>query len=328
MAVVLPPARYITSAARYSKISSGINTFHKLHWTIIQQCGSYTYTHFHFFFTVIVSLLAAFAYGENGSVDGEWAGPRQPNESYYLRHSRLKRSSDVEVFFENEQNKATYIVLPLIILVYGGCSSIYCIYKCRRYLKRQRLQKLKTERLDRDDSIVEKLSLGKASTDDESNLTSKASANITEILNLNRKSKSQFSDDHFIQDIEMVPLDDLEYDNNVERLNSKVSPVQKSEIDRSRTVSSESLFSRSNNASAKGKHTPISRMSEIFVVADENNLDKSKFPHMPDVIPYDDENSKLIIKRKKLNSKIYLAWWRSLHLNAFDINFFVLSLSW
>ncbi|KAK3095303.1 hypothetical protein FSP39_012986, partial [Pinctada imbricata] len=46
----------------------------------------------------------------------------------------------VEEFYADPNNRAMYLVLPLIILVYGGCSSIYCIYKCRRYLKRRRLE--------------------------------------------------------------------------------------------------------------------------------------------------------------------------------------------
>ena len=49
----------------------------------------------------------------------------------------------VEEFYADPNNRAMYLVLPLIILVYGGCSSIYCIYKCRRYLKRKRLENQK-----------------------------------------------------------------------------------------------------------------------------------------------------------------------------------------
>ncbi|XP_076435328.1 uncharacterized protein LOC143275238 [Babylonia areolata] len=33
---------------------------------------------------------------------------------------------------------AMYCVLPLIVLVYGGCSAIYCVHKCHRYFRRRR----------------------------------------------------------------------------------------------------------------------------------------------------------------------------------------------
>lgn len=40
----------------------------------------------------------------------------------------------VEEFYEDKNNFAMYLVLPCIVLVYGGCSAIYCCYKCRQQL--------------------------------------------------------------------------------------------------------------------------------------------------------------------------------------------------
>ncbi|XP_069104906.1 uncharacterized protein [Argopecten irradians] len=45
--------------------------------------------------------------------------------------------SAVEEFFDDRHNMAMYVILPSIILVYGGCSCIYCFYKCRRYLRKR-----------------------------------------------------------------------------------------------------------------------------------------------------------------------------------------------
>ncbi|XP_076453513.1 uncharacterized protein LOC143288770 [Babylonia areolata] len=44
---------------------------------------------------------------------------------------------EIEEFYSDSNNMAMYCVLPLIVLVYGGCSAIYCIYKCRRYFRRR-----------------------------------------------------------------------------------------------------------------------------------------------------------------------------------------------
>ncbi|XP_048746104.2 uncharacterized protein LOC125658753 isoform X2 [Ostrea edulis] len=78
-------------------------------------------------------------------------------------HVRVKRSNDsapppkqyanaIEEFYADPNNRAMYLVLPLIVLIYGGCSSIYCIHKCCRYVKRKKLEKemQKRERLTSD----------------------------------------------------------------------------------------------------------------------------------------------------------------------------------
>ncbi|CAG5115779.1 unnamed protein product, partial [Candidula unifasciata] len=41
----------------------------------------------------------------------------------------------IEEFYSDKNNMAMYCVLPILILIYGGCSSIYCIHKCRHISK-------------------------------------------------------------------------------------------------------------------------------------------------------------------------------------------------
>ncbi|XP_041347372.1 uncharacterized protein LOC121367332 [Gigantopelta aegis] len=50
-------------------------------------------------------------------------------------------------FYADNNNMAMYLVLPLIILVYGGCSVIYCVAKCRRYMKRQHQKKIREDKM-------------------------------------------------------------------------------------------------------------------------------------------------------------------------------------
>ena len=55
--------------------------------------------------------------------------------------SRRKRDlswEDVEKFYEDKNNFAMFLVLPIIVIVYGGCAVIYCIARCRRYAKRRK----------------------------------------------------------------------------------------------------------------------------------------------------------------------------------------------
>ncbi|XP_062596983.1 uncharacterized protein LOC134258443 [Saccostrea cucullata] len=54
----------------------------------------------------------------------------------------------IEEFYEDKNNFAMYLVLPCIVLVYGGCSAIYCCYKCRQHLCSKKKEKEK----DNDDS--------------------------------------------------------------------------------------------------------------------------------------------------------------------------------
>ncbi|GFR68022.1 hypothetical protein ElyMa_003720800 [Elysia marginata] len=49
-------------------------------------------------------------------------------------------------FFDDDNNKAMYLVLPAMILIYGGCAFIYCFHRCRRYCTRKSRAKAKEER--------------------------------------------------------------------------------------------------------------------------------------------------------------------------------------
>lgn len=56
--------------------------------------------------------------------------------------SRLRRntnssssSSSEDDLFTESNNLAMFVVIPVLVVVYGGCACIYCCYKCRRYLK-------------------------------------------------------------------------------------------------------------------------------------------------------------------------------------------------
>lgn len=80
-----------------------------------------------------------------------------------IRHIRAANNNDtdgveegekdfftkVSEFYSDKNNLAMYLVLPLIVVVYGGCSTIYCVAKCRQYLrKRKHKQMSDTEQLN------------------------------------------------------------------------------------------------------------------------------------------------------------------------------------
>ena len=49
-------------------------------------------------------------------------------------------------FFDDDNNKAMYLVLPAMVLIYGGCAFIYCAHRCRRYCVQKSKAKLKEEK--------------------------------------------------------------------------------------------------------------------------------------------------------------------------------------
>ncbi|XP_059167399.1 uncharacterized protein LOC131949571 [Physella acuta] len=55
-------------------------------------------------------------------------------------------ASDSSSFLDDNNNLAMYVVLPVMVAVYGGCALIYCIHRCRRYCVRQKKKKVKMER--------------------------------------------------------------------------------------------------------------------------------------------------------------------------------------
>lgn len=60
------------------------------------------------------------------------------NEPLLSRQKRDLAWEDVEKFYQDKNNFAMFLVLPIIVLVYGGCAVIYCIARCRRYAKRRK----------------------------------------------------------------------------------------------------------------------------------------------------------------------------------------------
>ena len=69
------------------------------------------------------------------------------NEVLLSRSKRDLKWEDVEKFYEDKNNFAMFLVLPIIVLVYGGCAVIYCIARCRRYAKRRKKKSKSKEAL-------------------------------------------------------------------------------------------------------------------------------------------------------------------------------------
>lgn len=70
---------------------------------------------------------------------------------HLLHRFRREVSWDaVEKFYDDKNNFAMYLVLPVIVLVYGGCAVIYCVARCRRYMKKK-----KKKAKDADKSLVD-----------------------------------------------------------------------------------------------------------------------------------------------------------------------------
>lgn len=49
----------------------------------------------------------------------------------------LTLGDKIAKFYADDSNMALYCVLPLLILVYGGCSVIYCVHRCRRNFRKK-----------------------------------------------------------------------------------------------------------------------------------------------------------------------------------------------
>ncbi|OWF56717.1 hypothetical protein KP79_PYT20176 [Mizuhopecten yessoensis] len=65
----------------------------------------------------------------------------------------------IEEFYDDKNNFAMYLVLPLLVFVYGGCSLIYCIAKCRKHLKkkkRKEMSKFDRQNIDDDGPMTER----------------------------------------------------------------------------------------------------------------------------------------------------------------------------
>ena len=96
------------------------------------------------------------------------AGAAVDTESYYGESNHFRRRllqndtqptveesksfwDKIKEFYDDKNNFAMYLVLPIIVIVYGGCSLIYCIAKCRRYIKRKKKPKQMDDIQDDDD---------------------------------------------------------------------------------------------------------------------------------------------------------------------------------
>lgn len=44
----------------------------------------------------------------------------------------------IREFYADDNNMALFCVLPLLILIYGGCSVIYCIHKCKKNFRKKK----------------------------------------------------------------------------------------------------------------------------------------------------------------------------------------------
>lgn len=69
------------------------------------------------------------------------------------REKRDLKWSDIEEFYQDKNNFAMYLVLPIIVIVYGGCAVIYCIARCRRYMRRKRKKKLRNEEFSENEPL-------------------------------------------------------------------------------------------------------------------------------------------------------------------------------
>ncbi|GAB1597586.1 Hypothetical predicted protein [Argonauta hians] len=49
----------------------------------------------------------------------------------------LSLGQKIVQFYSDDNNMALYCVLPLLILVYGGCSVVYGVHKCRRHFRKK-----------------------------------------------------------------------------------------------------------------------------------------------------------------------------------------------
>lgn len=58
----------------------------------------------------------------------------------------------VEEFYDDKNNFAMYLVLPCIVLVYGGCSAIYCCYKCKQLCTKKKEKEKNSDNESGDES--------------------------------------------------------------------------------------------------------------------------------------------------------------------------------
>ncbi|XP_061165841.1 uncharacterized protein LOC133174761 [Saccostrea echinata] len=260
-------------------------------------------------------------------------------------HVRVKRSNDsapppkqyanaIEEFYADPNNRAMYLVLPLIVLIYGGCSSIYCIHKCCRYVKRKKLEKemqsrerltSETESCSGIEDTEEKLHF---EPERESSPVYKENIHITE-----KKNSPPPAYEQTRQKVEAMPLEDVEESNDahlnkIENIQHKetsfierkdngqvVEKIKTPEV--SKNTPRRNIDSRSSSmmSSIRPKPSPppayekrtspdgkSSKGKELFELTPRDIEDILNYysdkKHMPDVIPDDTEN--VVPLRKKV----------------------------
>lgn len=83
------------------------------------------------------------------------SGVELPNRRKLLSSNNESNSENdnsigakIREFYADDNNMALFCILPLLILIYGGCSVIYCIHKCKKNFKKkkqERKQKSKSQ---------------------------------------------------------------------------------------------------------------------------------------------------------------------------------------
>ncbi|XP_062605403.1 uncharacterized protein LOC134267197 [Saccostrea cucullata] len=264
-------------------------------------------------------------------------------------HVRVKRSNDsapppkqyanaIEEFYADPNNRAMYLVLPLIVLIYGGCSSIYCIHKCCRYVKRKKLEKemqsrerltSETESCSGIEDTEEKMTI---EAERESSPVYKENIHITE-----KKNSPPPAYEQTRQKVEDLPLEDVEeptdphnqtiekHSENIQHKETsfierkddeqKVKKVKTPEVNRNTPRSNIDSRPSSMTSSIRPKPSPppayekrtspdgkSSKGKEMFELTPRDIEDILNYysdkKHMPDVIPDDTEN--VIPLRKKV----------------------------
>ncbi|KAK6196357.1 hypothetical protein SNE40_001596 [Patella caerulea] len=108
---------------------------------------------------VIVNPVCGFTtFNPATQLEGEFINPqrlsRYHNSTTTTNNSLLNIISE---FYSDKNNVAMYLVLPIIVSVYGGCCVFYCLHKLKRYIHKQRSQPLsaESEESPEDDQVPE-----------------------------------------------------------------------------------------------------------------------------------------------------------------------------
>ncbi|XP_076454439.1 uncharacterized protein LOC143289324 [Babylonia areolata] len=87
-----------------------------------------------------------------------------------------------EDFLDDPYNMAMYVVLPLMVLIYGGCGFIYCMAKLHRFCRRRARRNAKRKLIQKDDS-----------DDDDDNAIDTTNTNTSTKGNADRQKRSSLA---------------------------------------------------------------------------------------------------------------------------------------